>query len=216
MFADRASLITREKEIVTKQLIETDSGCLNLVPGGSYFTRKPNKAGFNEKKSASLKAFYADKEKSAEARKKMSKGNKGKKLTNEHKVFLSKTLTQTVSRLKSTGEWAQVVEANRQAHLGKKQTAEMIAKRNVAIKKTKQEKYGGKYTFSTQARKNISQSLIGSERNAKFWNIRLDNQEPFVIKNITKWYRETGVIHRKDGRALKDKSGKIIGIRERL
>lgn len=215
-FESREKASNRERELVTPNLIKNDKKCLNLVPGGSYHSRKPDKAEGGRKKSAALKKFYMDPIMSAEARKKISEGNKGKQLTEDHKAVLSKTLTSTVARLKESGDWARVLELNRLAHIGKKQSDETVSKRNASIKKTKDEKYGGKYTFSVDARKNIGDAQIGNEKHAKTWRIVLITGETLMIKNIAKWYRETGVIHRKDGVTLKNESGDIIGRREKL
>lgn len=216
-FDTRADLIAREKELVTKQLIETDAGCLNLVPGGAYFTRRPDKATGAEKKSTALKAFYADTEKSAEARKKISAANKRKKISAEHKEILSKTLKNTVARLKDTGEWERVLAENREAHTGKVQSQETVSKRVAAILKTKQEKHGGKFQFSDQARQNIAQSQLGNEKHAKTWKIIFNSGEELIVRNIAKWYRETGIIHRKNQTTLKNAAtGEVVGIRVKL
>lgn len=82
---------------------------------------------------------------------------------------MSKTLRATVARLKENGDWARVVEQNRIAHIGKTQSEDHITKRNATIKKTKDEKYGGKYTFSEGARKNIGNAQVGNEKRAMTW-----------------------------------------------
>jgi hypothetical protein len=211
----RKLLIQREEELVNEDVVK-DGKSLNLRKGGSYPYRKPDHPNSGKNKSASLKAFYSDIEKSAEARRRISEKNTGKKRTQKHKAILSQVCAKTVARLKETGEWARVVEENRIAHTGKIQSKETIDKRNALIKITKQTKYGGKYTFSEQARKNIGEAQRGNEKNAKTWRIELQNQEPFIVKNITKWYRETGIIHRKDKRTLKDQSGSVIGVRSKV
>jgi hypothetical protein len=217
MFNSRADLIAREKELVTKQIIESDGNILNLVPGGSYFTRRPDKAEGNKNKSEALKKFYASgSDASLEARQKVSEANTGKAISDAHKEILSITLSNTIARLKETGEWAAVVQKNRDAHIGKVQSEETKSKRVVSIKKTKDEKYGGKYIFSEQACKNISQSQLGNEKHAKTWSISLNTGEVFQVRNIAKWYRETGIIHRKDGVTLKNGTGEVIGTRTKV
>jgi hypothetical protein len=153
---------------------------------------------------------------SKETRDKISALHKGRKPTTEARKNCSASAKVRMERMKADGSWEIVKTKNSLAHIGKKQSEDTAAKRNTSIKKTKDEKYGGKYTFSEDARKNIGDAQVGNEKHAKTWQVVLTTGETLMIKNIAKWYRETGVIHRKDGVTLKNKTGDIIGRREKI
>lgn len=205
----RVALIAREKELITEDQVK-DTKCLNLRLGGAYPYRKPDAADGGKKKSEALKKFYASPE-SANVRKKISESNKGRLVSAEHKAILSTTLKNTVRRLKEAGDWDRVVELNRAAHLGKKQSEETISKRNASIKKTKDEKYGGKYNFSDDARRNIGQSQLGNEKHAQTWDVTSADGSVEQIKNLAKWMRDNGLVKMRDGVRVKHHaSGQVV------
>jgi hypothetical protein len=210
VFKTRKDAVAYEKEIVTWDLIRNDPLCLNLIPGGAYLTRKPDHAEGKKNRSKALKAFY-NSARSEPARKKIREANKNKIISDEHKKILSKTLTQTVARLKSSGEWEAVKAKNAEAHRGKIQTDDHVAKRVLGNKKTKLEKYGGHYTFSEQARKNIGASQQGNEKHAKSWTItRISTGATSEIRNLTKWMGANNLVRMKDKARLKDTSSGLI------
>lgn len=100
---DRNSLIEREKEIVTSNLLK-DNMCMNLIPGGASTWRSPDT---NRNISESLKGRKLSDEqkraisegckgkntasKSEEHRRKLSEANRGKTLSEDHKAKISES-----------------------------------------------------------------------------------------------------------------------------
>jgi hypothetical protein len=148
---------------------------------------------------------------SVETRKKISDANKGKQRSDAHKAILSTTQKDAVRHLKETGDWERVTELNRIAHLGKKQSEDTIAKRSISIKMTKEEKYGGKYNFSDDARRNIRQSQLGNEKHAHTWDVTSADGSVERIKNLAKWMRDNGLVKMRDGVRVKHHaSGQVV------
>lgn len=195
-FETRKELIDREQEIVNEHLLQ-DEKCINIRKGGA------NISEYQRQKPYTM---------SEEHRKIMSIANKGRKISEHQKRLLSKTCSETVARLKETGEWDEVKRKNALAHTGIVQSPETIQKRMDAVFKTKLEKYGGHYTFSEQGRKNIAQSQLGNEKHAKDWIFSRDDGTAIEIRNLHKWLRQNNFVVMKDGTRVKDYQTKqIIG-----
>lgn len=216
IFETRAEAIFEEEKLVTKERIK-DPLCMNLVPGGASITKKPDQEQGRKNRIDALNAFYADPIKSAKARKKISERHLGKKVSEENKAVLSKTLSATIKKQKESGDWNRVIELNRLAHTGRSQSVETVSKRNASIKKTKQERYGGKYTFSAEARKNISESQRNNEKHAKTWILSMTSGQEQVIKNLAKWSRDNDAHLFRDGITIRcNKSKAVIATRSAI
>jgi hypothetical protein len=183
----RKELIDREKTLVNEGLLQ-DPKCLNLVPGGGYEHRAPDDPSGAERKSKALKAHYSS-EAGELTKQRLSEVHTGRKHTNEAKKNMGAAAKERMARMQADGSWEEVKQKNAEAHKGKKQSVETIAKRNEAIASFK-EANGGKRAFSDQARLNISASLKGSARNVKTWELVSIQGERIQVTNLTKWLRD--------------------------
>ena len=183
----RKELIDREKTLVNEGLLQ-DPKCLNLVPGGGYEHRAPDDPSGAERKSKALKAHYAS-EVGALTKQKISEANAGLVRTEEAKAKYKVAAKERMTRMKADGSWEEVKKKNAEAHRGKKQSEETIARRNASIAAFK-EANGGKRTFSDQARLNISASLKGSARNVKTWELISVQGERIQVTNLAKWLKD--------------------------
>jgi len=120
---------------------------------------------------------------------KLSEVHTGRKHTEEAKQNMGMAAKERMTRMKADGSWEEVKKKNAEAHRGKKQSEETIAKRNASIAAFK-EANGGKRTFSDQARLNISASLKGSARNVKTWELISVQGERIHVTNLAKWLKD--------------------------
>ncbi len=208
-FDTRKDLIAREKELVTLEKIKVDENILNLVPGGAYFTRRPDSIEGKRNRQLGVINFYSDLEKSKTAREKISQAHKGRIATDEAILNMQVAARARMAAAKENGTWEVVKEKNRQKHLGKTQTAETIQKRNESIRQFKEK--NGKRKFSDIACENIARSLLGSERNAKIWEITdVKTGLKIEIKNLQKWLKDKDLVTTRDRKAVKKYLNKEI------
>lgn len=187
----RENLVRRENELVNSDILK-DPLCLNLRVGGGYTVRAPEHANAKENRRNGVLSFYADKIRSANARKKISEAHTGRKASEALRTKLKIVAKKRMKKLTAdTDKWNKLKQNNREKHLGKKQTKETIDKRIASISKTI--KTVGRKPMSREARNNISKSLIGSSRNVKKWTLVSINGEEFQILNLSKWLRENNL-----------------------
>lgn len=197
----RAAAIEREKQVVTQEML-TDPLCMNLVPGGTYLSRKPEHISSSEKRRQSVIAFYAS-DKSVAARQKISEANSGRKATAAAKANMSIAAKHRMGRMKADGSWELVKAKNAATATGKKQSIETITKRVLAVAAYKKAN-GGKRTFSATAKANISKAQLGNEKRAQEWCLEeLETGKKFVIKNRTKWLRDNNLVITRDRLGIK-------------
>ena len=164
--SNREMLRKREREIVNEGML-ADPLCLNLALGGS-----------------------GPPECTDDYRNKISKANLGKKRTEEHRRKYSIAAINRIKRQKDSGTWEQTKIKIAKSASSKKQTQESIDKRIETIKQLRLE--GKIKRFSEQARKNISNSLIGSSRNKKTWELADNYGQRFLVQNLEAWLRLNG------------------------
>ena len=185
----RTHLVDREKEIVNLELLG-DPKCLNLKPGGGYLYRATESEESRIRRREAVTAFYSS-DKSKSAREKISRALKGRKVSDEVRSKLKIAAKARMEKiLANPDEWERIKQLNREKHLGKKQSDSTKLKRVKSLAAAR-EKNEGKFSFSSQAKKNSSNALKGNQRRACSWKITsLGGNENLIIANLNKWITE--------------------------